>query len=111
MGKESLIERNAQVLTDLVLDESTPPYLQIKMINKLLESRRDDTFFATMLTEMISYGACPSCGHENHWAIPELELNKMGFVSHERDPRVRKNTKKEDCSKWAEACTKKKLTV
>lgn len=111
MGKESLLERNANVLIELILAPDTPPHLQVRMMQKLIENKRENTFFTTMFTEMVTYGDCPNCGHNNHWGIPEEELNKIGYVTYQRDSRVKRNTKRDDCSKWGEACIKKKLTV
>ena len=108
---KSLAEKNAEVLINMLMDPDTPPDLQVKVMLKLMAARHENTFFATMFREQVSFGACPNCSHENFWAVPEDELNKIGYVTHERDKRVKRNPKKADCAKWAEACPKKKLTV
>jgi len=85
MGKNEdfLDAANADVIADMVSDPDTPDTLRVKMINKLLEARRSDNFFATMMMERLSFGACPECNHENHWLVPEDFLNQIGWVSHE----------------------------
>lgn len=110
-GQQSLEEKNAKILVDLILDPETPTDLQVKMIARLLAARRDDGFVVTMLREMVSHGACPHCNHENHWLVPEEELNKVGIVTTEQDPRVKVNTTEDDCARWQEACSKKKVSV
>ena len=110
-GKHSLEETNAEVLVQLILDPDTPADLQVKMMNKLMEARREDSFFNAMLREMVSYGACPNCQHENHWLIPEDELNKVGYVTHERDQRVPRHTTERECPKWQQACAKKRVST
>lgn len=112
MGKNlSVIEQNAKTIADLIADPTTPDSLRIQMINKLLESKKKENIFEKMFSERISFGACPKCNHETHWLIPEVDLNKMGYVSHERDSRVKQFTKAEDCPKWEEACMKKRVSV
>jgi hypothetical protein len=64
-----------------------------------------------MLEEKMSFGGCPECGHENHWLIPEDALNKLGWVTTEKDPDVPEFTNSETCPEWEEACTKKRITV
>ena len=64
-----------------------------------------------MLEDNLSFGACPCCGHENHWAIPEDKLNQMGWVSQKQDPEVPAQTNSETCPQFAEASKKKKITV
>lgn len=108
---KSLAEKNAEVLINMLLDPDTPPDLQVKVMQKLMAARHENTFFATMAREQISYGDCPSCGHSNFWAIPEDELNKIGYVSHEKDKRVPKKTTAAECPKWQQACAKSKLKV
>ena len=110
-GKRSLEEENADVLVQLILDPDTPTDLQVKMMSRLLEARRADAFFATMLREVVTFGACPHCAHENHWLIPEEELNKIGYVTHDRDPRIKKSTTEADCARWQQACGKKKVSI
>lgn len=110
-GDKSLEEKNAAVLVDLILDPETPTDLKVKMIGRLLAARRGDNFLVTMLREMVSHGACPGCGHENHWLVPEEELNKVGLVTAELDRRVKAKTTAGDCPKWQEACAKKKVSI
>ncbi len=107
----SLDETNAQVIADMISDPDTPDQLRVSLINKLLDSRKSENFFATMLAERLSYGACPECQHINHWLIPENDLNQMGFISHEEDDRVGRTTTSKDCPRWQEACKKKKITI
>ncbi len=107
----SIAETNAKTIADLIADPSTPDFLRVQMINKLLESKGKENFFETMFSEKLSYGACPSCSHETHWLVPEVDLNQMGFVSNEVDPRVKQFTTAEDCEKWNESCAKKKVSV
>jgi hypothetical protein len=108
---EHLDAANAEVLADMIADPDTPDAKRVLMINKLLESRKSDTFFATMFTEKLSYGACPCCGHENHWLIPEDELNQIGEVTYKKDSRVLRETTMADCPRWQEACIKKKTSI
>jgi hypothetical protein len=102
---------NAKVLADLVVDPETPEALRVKIIRKLLETIDRGNFFDTILNEKLSFGACPNCKHENHWVIPEDELNQMGWATHEKDDRVPRTTRVKDCSKWQQACKKKKITL
>lgn len=102
---------NANIIAEMVADPDTPDFLRVQMINKMLESRKSENFFASMFTEKLSFGACPNCQHETHWLIPETDLNQMGWVSHEKDSRVQRTTTEKDCSSWAEACSKKKISV
>lgn len=111
MPEGSLQEENAKVLIELLMDPDTPLGMQTQIINKLLEHRKDQTFFTAMYAQKLSYGACPKCRHENFWLIPEDELNKAGYVSSEFDERVKPYTTGEDCEKWGEACKKKKATI
>ena len=107
----SVNSANAKVLAELVVDPVTPEALRIKILNKLLEAAEGSSFFRTMFEENLSLASCPACDHENHWLIPEDELNKMGWVSHERDPRVPIATTQETCPTWEEACAKKRITI
>jgi len=107
----SVNAENARVLADLVIEPTTPEALRIKILNKLLEASEGSSFFRTMFEEKLSLASCPDCDHENHWLIPEDELNKMGWVTHEKDPRVPIFTSEETCKSWEEACAKKKVTV
>jgi hypothetical protein len=110
-GRQSLEEKNARILVDLILDPETPTDLVVKMIARLLAARRDDGFVVAMLREMVSHGGCPECGHENHWLVPEDELNKVGIVTADLDSRVKTNTTEADCPRWQEACSKKKVSI
>ncbi len=102
---------NAEVIAEMIADPDTPDWLRVQMINKILESRKADNFFAAMLAEHLSFGKCPECNHENHWLIPEDDLNQMGWVSHQEDDRVKRMTTIEDCQRWQEACKKKKVSI
>ena len=102
---------NAQALAEIIVDEDTPPQYQIEALNKLLESKANDNFFVTMLEEDLSMGECPSCGHKNHWLIPEEDLNQMGLVTAETDSRVKVHTTADDCEEFQQACVKKKCSV
>ncbi len=108
---KSLAEKNAEVLIQMILDPETSPELQVKIMQKLMAARHENTFFATMFREMVSYGACPNCNHENFWAIPEDELNKIGWVTYERDKRVSRKPTSTECPKWQQSCSKAKLKV
>lgn len=101
--------KNAKVLADLVVDPSTAPALQVRILNKLLEGRRNPNFFLTMYEAKMSYGPCPHCGHKNHWLIPENNLNQLNHVTAEHDDRVKRETTEEDCKLFAEACGKRKV--
>lgn len=113
MAKEidTVDKSNANVLADLVADPQTTDPLRVKILTELLESREGQDFFKTVYEEGLSFGACPCCGHESHWAIPEEVLNQMGWVTHEKDPRVPKTTDGESCPQFQEACKKKKIVV
>jgi len=108
---ETLDAKNAAVLAELVVAPETPEHTRIQILNKLLESRNDDTFFDTMLGEKLDYGECPECGHTNHWLIPEVDLNQRGIVTNKMDPRVKSYTTVVDCPEFQEACGKKKVTA
>lgn len=101
--------RNAQVLAELVVDPSTTTHLSVNILNKLLESYEHPNFFVTMFEENMSLGECPECGHQNHWLIPETQLNQFGYVTSEQDPRVPQNTDEHVCPDYHEACKKKKV--
>lgn len=107
----SLAADNARIIADILSDPSTPEDLRIKLLNKLLENTRAKNFFESIFNEGLSFGACPNCNHNNHWLIPEEDLNQMGFVTHEADPRVPRMTTAEDCDQWEEACRKKKVSL
>lgn len=102
---------NAAVLAEIVVEPFTPDPLRIQILNKLLEGMESDNFFDTIFAENLDLGECPNCGHLNHWLIPEDDLNKRGYVSHEQDARVPKTTKKDDCPQWQQACKKKKINI
>lgn len=107
----SLEKENAEALATLIVAPETSDNLRVQILNKLLDSTAADNFFETMVKEDLSYGACPFCGHKNHWLVPETDLNQMGVVSYEEDPRVKRTTTAEDCPKWQEACAKKKVNI
>jgi hypothetical protein len=102
---------NAEVMADLVADPQTTDHLRVKIITKLLESREGQSFFKTLFEEGLSFGECPCCGHETHWAIPEDELNQMGYVSYEKDPLVKEHHDIKTCPEFQEAHFKKKITI
>ena len=104
-------EKNAAVLTELIVGPNISGSLQIQAMQKLMEGKEDQSFFTTMLEEGLSRGKCPSCDHENEWLIPEDELNVQGHVSSEQDPRVPRYTNEKSCPKFQQACLKKKITV
>lgn len=104
-------EDNAKALSEMLADPITSENVRLQIINTLLEEGKDDTFFETMYRELMSLGECPLCSHENHWAVPEDELNMFGWVSAEKDPRVKANTTIKDCPEYQEACAKKRLTA
>jgi len=108
---EFLDADNAKALVDLIADPDTPETLRVKLIRKILEARHTDNFFKTIFEENLSMGKCPHCDHVSHWVMPEEELNKFGWVSSEKDPRVPKFADAESCPKWEQACSKKKITV
>lgn len=104
-------KENAQILLSLALDEKTTEHTRIQIFTKLLQSKKDSNFFETMFREKMTFGACPECNHENHWLIPEDDLNQMGWVTCKEDPRVKPNTTKDDCERYQEACIKKKVVA
>lgn len=113
MGRRKKVEvldkENAEVFTELIVSPDTQDPLRTSIIEKILESREGQGYFKTMLEENLSAGDCPRCGHHNHWLIPEEVLNIMGYVTHERDPKVAAVTNAEICSTFEEACPKKKV--
>jgi len=116
MGKknrhfDTLDQENISVLIELIVDPNTTESLRVKILNKLLDTTESETFFETMVKELLTHGACPCCGHENNWLVPEEDLNRMGVVTHQRDPRVKRTTTEKDCEKWREACGKKKINI
>lgn len=116
MGKNSLkhgsFEKdNAEALASLIVAPETSDNLRVQILNKLLDSTSADNFFDTMLKEDLSYGACPNCGHKNHWLVPEEDKNRMGWISHQEDSRVKRMTTAQDCKRFQEACGKKLVNV
>ena len=116
MGKknrhfDTLDQENIDVLIELIVDPNTTESLRVKILNKLLDTTESENFFETMVKEALAYGACPCCGHQNYWLTPEEELNRMGVVTHQLDPRVKRTTTAEDCPKWQQACAKKKINI
>ncbi len=114
--KAEFSDDNAKILADLIVDPQTTDYLRVKIIKEILASREGQTFFKTMFEEAMSAGECPECQHMNHWAIPEVDLNQMDWVTHLRDDRVPENTRTaegspEICDEWQEACKKKKVIL
>ena len=108
---DSLEKDNAEILAALIVDPNTSDALRVNILNKLLDSTEADNFFETIVKEDLSFGACPECGHENHWLVPEEDLNRFGVVAYENDSRVKRMTTEEDCSRWQEACAKKKVSI
>lgn len=104
-------EENAKVLAELLVDPATPQAVQLHIINELNDASKNETFFETMFNEMLSRGKCLFCDHENHWLIPEDNLNEMGWVSSEEDKRVLKHTDAETCPELEESCSKKKTSA
>lgn len=107
----SMEKDNAAILAELIVDPNTTDSLRVNILNKLLDSTEADNFFETMVKEDLSFGACPECGHKNHWLVPEEDLNRFNFVSYEADPRVKRMTTAADCPRWQEACAKKKVSI
>lgn len=108
---ETLETANAAVLAQIVVEPFTPDTLRVQILNKLLEGAESENFFDTIFAENLDLGECPECGHENHWLIPEDDLNKRGYVTHEKDDRVPKSTNVENCPEWQESCGKKKTII
>ncbi len=110
---ESLSEeaKNAIALAELIVDPQTTPALQVKVINKLLEGSKHSNFFQSMVESDMTMGECPCCGHLNHWLVPEEKLNDMGYVTADKDPRVKRETTEADCIEYQEACMKKKINA
>lgn len=106
----TLSEENASALIEIVLDPSTPDHVRIKALNALTEASDNNSFFDLLLENNMDYAPCPHCQHENHWLIPEVELNQRGVFTFEKDPKVKKNTTIDDCEKYQQACGKLKIT-
>ncbi len=111
MGVVSEEQKNTKILSELVVDPLTPDPLRVQIINKLLEGIDSSTFFQTIYQEALSRGECPECHHVNHWCIPEDELNRLGWVTHEQDDNVKRMTTALDCEQWQEACKKRKVSI
>lgn len=108
---ESVEAEISSVLAELVLDENTTEHIRVQILNKLLQDKTNQSFFDTILEEDLDVGECPYCGHQNHWLVPEEDLNQRGIVTYEEDPRVKKNTTAQDCGEFQEACAKKKVSA
>ena len=108
---ETLDEHNLGIFAELLVSDSTPDALRIRIINRLMEVKEAESFFQTMMEEKVSYGACPCCGHENHFLIPEDALNELGWVTSQKDPEVKENVTEKECPKWQQACLKKKTSA
>ena len=116
MGKknrsfDTLDQDSINVLVELIVDPNTTETLRVKILNKLLGATESENFFETMAKELLTYGPCPNCSHENHWLVPEEDLNRMGIVTHKLDDRVKRTTTAADCAKWQQACGKKKINI
>lgn len=106
---DSLSEENANVLAALIVDPATSDHVRIAILNKLMEIRQDRSFFETVFEDKLSFGACPHCGHEEHWAVPEEALNQLGYVTADHDRNVPRQATEETCPEFKEACMKRKL--
>lgn len=104
-------EKNAAVLAEMLVDQQTSENVRLQIINELMEAAKTSDFFETLFTAALSLGECPCCGHENHWLIPEDNLNIFGWVSANNDPRVKVITSAAECPDFQEACAKKKITA
>ncbi len=104
-------QANAEVLVELITGPNITENIRIQAMQKLTESKENQSFFKTMLEEKLTYGECPKCGHKNHFLIPEEELNQMGYVSREEDDRVPEHTDAESCPLYQQSCLKKKCTT
>ncbi len=104
-------EANAEALTEILVNPATPESVRLLIINELNESEKSNSFFETMFNELLTVGRCPHCAHENHWLIPEDDKSQMGWVTPEKDNRVPKHTDKKSCPEFAEACSKKIVSV
>ena len=102
---------NAKRLVGILMDPTTPSSVSVQILDRLLESSRSENFFMTIYEEALSLGPCPDCGHENHWLVPEVDLNRLGWVTHLKDPRAQQATTKDTCARYEEACSKKKVNV
>lgn len=107
---DSFDEANAKALAELLVDLRTSEAVRLQIINELNEAHKSETFFEAMFMEALTLGACPCCHHENHWLVPEDELNQMGWVSSKEDSRVPTHTDSKTCEEFAEACSKKRVS-
>jgi len=107
----ALNEANAAVLVEIITAPNISETLRIQAMEKLTASKGDSSFFRTMLDEKLTLGECSSCGHTNHWLVPEEELNQMGYVSKDEDERVPEYTDAETCPEFQQSCLKKKITI
>lgn len=107
---QSIEESNLEILAELIANPNTTKHLTVTILNKLLESKEGQNFFRTIVEQEVSLGACPCCGHVNHWLVPEDELNSLGWITSEKDSEVPRATTLETCSKYSEACSKKKIS-
>lgn len=103
-------EANVQAMVEMISNFDTPEHSRVQILNKLIEADSAEDFFDVIMKEKLDVGKCPTCDHENHWAIPELELNQRGIVTSKLDDRVKAFTTEEDCEVFQQACPKKKLT-
>lgn len=108
---EPFDDMNAAVMAEIISDPVTSEFVKLQILNSLLQAETGVTFFDTMFKEGMSLCECPNCGHQNHFLIPEDDLNQMGWVTADTDERVRKHTTVKDCSKFMEACSKKKVSA
>jgi len=104
-------DANAQALVSILLDQDTPETTKMNVIAHLIAAKAGQDFFKTIFEEGLSFGECPKCQHKNHWIVPEDSLNKMGYVSSTKDPRVPEITDEKTCRDFREACKKKKVMV
>lgn len=108
---EAFDEANALAFAEMLTDPETSEAVRLSIINELNEESKSETFFETLYREELSLGCCPECGHSNHWLLPEDNANQMGWVTHEKDPRVKRHTTAQDCPEFEEACSKKRVSA
>lgn len=106
---KALLMKNADVLTSIAVDAHVSEALRVKVLSKLLDERESLSFYDTLFDEKLDFGACPECGFETHWLVPEVDLNQRGYVSADKDPRVKRTTTHKDCREFEQACSKKKV--
>ena len=63
---EAFDEANAKALAELLVDPKTSESVRLQIINELNEASKNETFFETMLKELLTEGSCPHCNHKNH---------------------------------------------